>query len=52
MIDVLFFVILDNGSADICGAIFVCMYVIRITDGVKIGVKIIYIRYEHMKRFL
>jgi hypothetical protein len=33
-------VILDNGSTDICGAIFVCMYVIRITDGVKIGVKI------------
>jgi len=30
----------EYGSADICGAIFVCMYVIRITDGVKSDVKI------------
>jgi len=45
-------VILDNGSAGICRAIFVFGYVTNLIVHVKIGVKIIYIRYEHMKRFL
>ena len=40
MIDVLFFVILDNGPAGICRAVFVYGGEANLTDGVKSGVNI------------
>ena len=40
MIDVLFFVILDNGSAGVCRAVFSFCYTAYLVEGVKSGVNI------------
>ena len=40
MIDVLFFVILDNGSASVCRAVLLFLYVSNLIVGVKSDVNI------------